>query len=367
MIFDLVLNAGSFRLSASLLAMFIALAGDGASAQTRRDDREQCWKTPAPETLEEAFKTSAASDARRRQAQADQRELANAVLLISNGTLKVAYSAGLLVGWGQAGDRPRFAAITAVGTSALIAPFLFIGQEGDQAVADIFNCDARDFGEIAERAASFLDEGVLAAIAREHDAGRRLFVGLPGSAARAETVWDMGLLAKRRPPGAVTLVKDILRAAIILYQPVASGDGEKDFVQTFPQNPAFRTDGTGQEFLLPPQLMASAGAGMRYFLIHNDRLFWEESAEYIRIRNAKPGSDAPAPALMPGYDVVRQALAAKGGFRFASPKTAAGLVPEGEFDLTYLRALFRYAYRQGRMDKEWTGEFPGLKPGMPRL
>jgi hypothetical protein len=69
---------------------------------------------------------------------------------------------------------------------------------------------------------------------------------------------------------------------------------------------------------------------------------------------------------MPGYDVVRQALAAKGGFRFASPKTASGLVPEGEFDLTYLRALFRYAYRQGRMGNEWTGEFPGLKLGMPR-
>lgn len=359
MIFNLVLNAGSFRLSALLLAMFIALTADGASAQ--------CWKTPAPETLEEAFRTSAGNDARRRQARAEQRELANAVLFISNGALKVAYSAGLLVGWGQAGERPRFAAITAVGTSALIAPFLFIGQAGDQAVADIFNCDAKDLGEVAERAASLLDDSVLAAIAREHDAGRRLFVGLPGSAARAETVWDIGLLAKGQAPGALTLAKDILRAAIILHRPVASGDGEKDFMQTFPQNPAFRADGTGQEFLLPPQLVSSAGAGMRYFLIHNDRLFWEESAEYIRIRNAKAGSDAPASALMPGYDVVRQALAAKGGFRFASPKTASGLVPEGEFDLTYLRALFRHAYRQGRMGKEWTGEFPGLKLAMPRL
>jgi hypothetical protein len=261
MIFNLVLNAGSFRQSALLLAMFIALAADSASAQTRQDDREQCWKTPAPETLEEAFRTSANSGTRqRRQAQAEQREPANTVLLISNGALKVAYSAGLLVGWGQAGERPRFAAITAVGTSALIAPFLFIGQAGDQAGADIFNCDAKDLGEVAERAASLLDESVLAAIAREHDAGRRLFVGLPGSAARAETVWDIGLLAKNRPPGAVTLAKDILRAAIILHRPVASGDREKDFVQTFPQNPAFRADGTGQEFLLPPQLVPSAGA-----------------------------------------------------------------------------------------------------------
>ena len=314
------------------------------------------------------FITSAASGARQRQAQTEQREPTNAVLLISNGGLKVAYSAGLLVGWGEAGERPRFAAITGVGASALIAPFVFIGQAGDQAVADIFNCDAKNLGEVAERAASLLDENVFAAIAREHDAGRRLFVGLPGSAARPETVWDIGLLAKKRPPGALTLAKDILRAANNLYRPVASGDGLKGFVQTFPQNLAFRESGAGQEFLLPPQLMPSAGRATRYFLVHNDRLFWDESADYIGAHNAKPGSNARAPALLlPGYDVVRQALAAKGGFRFASPKTAAGLVPAGEFDLTYLRALFRHAYRQSRMGKEWTGEFPGLKLGVPGL
>lgn len=367
MIVNLVRNVGAFRRSAWLLAMFIALAADSACAQTRPGDRDGCWKKPAPETFEEMFTTPAGSSARQRQAQTDEREPTNAVLLISNGGLKVAYSAGLLVGWGEAGERPRFAAITAVGTSALIAPFLFIGQAGDQAVADIFNCDAKNLGEVAERAASLLDESVFAAIAREHDAGRRLLVGLPGSAARAETVWDIGLLAKKRPPGALALAKDILRAANVVYRPVASDESHKGFLRTFPQNLAFREAGAGQEFLLPPQLMPSAGRATRYFLVHNDRLFWDDSADYISARNAKPGSAAQAPALMPGYDVVRLVLATKGGFRFASPKTAAGLVPTGEFDLTYLRALFRHAYRQSRMGKEWTGEFPGLKLGVSRL
>jgi hypothetical protein len=358
MIFNSIDNARRWRAAALLSAMLCALASGGVSAQAGRDAGGQCWKPPAAETIEEIFKTSGNRGARRKQA-----EPANAVLLISNGSLQVAYSAGLLVGWAETGDRPRFAAITAVGTSALIAPFLFIGPDGDQAVADIFNCDARNFGQIAERAASFLDRTVLDAIAREHDAGRRLFIALPGSAARDETVWNMGLLAKSRHPRALTLAQDILRASILLHTPVVPEDGQNAFMQTAPTNLAFRDPGAGQAFLLPPEIAPVAGAGTRFFLIHNDRLFWDDSAEYISRGNGKSSADAPSPSLIPGSEIVQRALAAKGSFRFASPKTASGLMPGGEFDLTYLRGLFRYAYRQGRMDKEWGREFPGVKLG----
>lgn len=367
MIFRPAPNTRPFRRSALSIAMLVALGTQMAYAQARPEPRGQCWERPAPETLEETFKTSTSRSARQRQAQAEQSQPANAALLISNGSLKVAYSAGLLVGWGDTGERPRFAAITAVGTSALIAPFAFLGQAGDQAIADIFNCEARDIGEVAENAASFLDDGVLAAIAREYDAGRRLFIALPGSAARPETVWDIGLLAKKRPPDALALARDVLRASVTLHKPMEPGEAHKAFARTFPRNPVFRESGTGQEFLLPPQLAPAARIGNRYFLIHNDRLFWDDSAEYVRIRNATLDAGAPRPALMPGYDIVQQALAAKGSFRFASPKTAAGLVPDGEFDAAYLKGLFRYAYRQGRMDKSWTAEFPGLRSGAPGL
>ena len=365
MIFNTILDANPFRKAAWLVAVLITLGNGGAFAQAGLDARGQCWKKPAPETLEEIFKSS--SSTRRQQAQTEQLGAANTVLLVSNASLKAAYAAGLLVGWAETGDRPRFAAITAVGTGALIAPFAFIGPDGDQAIADIFNCDARDIGQVAEHAASFLDENVLAAIAREHDAGRRLFIALPGSAARPETVWDIGLLAKSRAPGALALARDVLRAAVVIRMPLTPDDRQKAVMQTVPPNLAFRDPGAGREFLLPRQLASVAGAGSRYFLIHNDRLFWDESEEYIRLRNARSTVAVPAAALMPGYDVVRQALAANGGFRYASPKTASGLVPSGEFDLTYLRALFRHAYRQGRMGKAWTGEFPGLRQGASSL
>jgi hypothetical protein len=135
-------------------------------------------------------------------------------------------------------------------------------------------------------------------------------------------------------------------------------------MQSFPPNPAFRLPGAGREFLLPTQLTALTGAGTRYYLIHNDRLFWDESEEYIR-GAASTGTAAASP-MMPGYDVIRRALKA-GGFRAALPKVSATLVPNDEFDPAYLRTLFQRAYRQSRMDREWVEEFPGLRLGRSEL
>jgi hypothetical protein len=356
---------GLALLQAVLLAGLIIGATGSVSARDRVAPGVACWKRPAPETLEEAFMTSGKN--RARQAQAEQRPAANAVLLLSNGLLKVAYSAGLIVGWGETGERPRFAAITAVGTSALIAPFAFIGSAGDQAIADIFNCSADSLDALAENAASFLDEGVLAAIAREHDAGRRLFVALPGSAIRPETIWDIGLISKSRDPAALALAKDILRASTGKRMSVEPSAALKETMQIAPPNPAFRHPGTGREFLPPARFKLLADGRMRYFLIHNDSLYWDESADYIASRKSSPARDDSAPALLPGSDIVQRAVAARASFRFASPKTAGGLTPQSEFDRTYLKGLFHHAFRQARMDKEWGPEFPGLKLGASGL
>src|SRR5262249_13436959 len=64
---------------------------------------------------------------------------------------------------------------------------------------------------------------------------------------------------------------------------------------------AFRGGGPAQAFPSPPQLTPAAGAATRYYLIHNDRLFWDDSAEYIQARESRPGTPTPSPALIPGY------------------------------------------------------------------
>jgi hypothetical protein len=285
---------------------------------------------------------------------------------MSNTMIKAAYSGGLLIGWGETGGQPRFAAITAVGASALIAPFLFLGPTGNQQIADFFNCDAGNLAAIAERAASYLDEGVLAAIAREHDAGRRLLIGLPGSAAREEVVWDMGVLARSGDPRALGIAQNVMRAAVDLYSVVDPKDGPPAAGQVVPRNRTFRLSGAGQEFLLPPRTAQDSAPGRHYFIIHNDRLFEDDSGEYIKARLGKGDVRAPPVSLVPGYDVARNALAGKGVIHFASTKSASGLTPLGKFDFAYIKALFNHAYRQGRMGKEWVNEFPGLSAAAAR-
>jgi hypothetical protein len=345
-------------LAALISALLVILAGGSALAQGKQSPPNTCWQRPDPETLEEALRTSG-NRARARKAQGERGEPAKAVLLISNGAQKLAYSAGLLVGWGETGNRPRFAAITAVGPSALIAPFAFISFAGDQAIADFFHCQAGSLSDMAERAALSLDDSVLAAIAREHETGRRLYIALPGSAARPESVWDFGLLATSGHPDALALARDVLRAAIGPYKSVDPGGELRNVMQAVPKNPVFRQPGTGEEFLFPAQLATLSGEGTRYFLIHNGSVFEHESTAYIRARNAKPRPDRVA-ALVPGYDVVQHATTAKGGFLYASTKNVPGLLPQSEFDLIYYKALFRHAYRHARMGEEWTREFPGL-------
>jgi hypothetical protein len=211
-----------------LIALLALSAGGPVLAQATRDNqrapsehwssadsRQRCWSAPPSQTVEEALKVAANPTPEGRLRLTASRGDDRDVLFLSGGGLKAAYAAGLLVGWGETGNRPRFAAITAVGMSALVAPFAFIGPAGDAIIADIFNCAAGDLNGMAERAVSYIDSGVLEAIAREHDAGRRLFIALTGSPARAEAVWDIGRLAASRHPAAADLVRQVLLAAVV--------------------------------------------------------------------------------------------------------------------------------------------------------
>jgi hypothetical protein len=358
-----------------LIALLAFFSGDYALAQATRDvnqgarstqwplvaGRQRCWSPPPSQTVEEALKVAANPTAEERRRRAANVGADRDVLLLSGGTLKAAYAAGLLVGWGETGNRPRFAAITAVGTSALVAPFAFIGPAGDQIIADIFNCTADNLAGMAERAVSHVDDGVLEAIAREHNAGRRLFAALTGSPARAEAVWDIGRVAASRHPKAAALVRQILLAAVDAHAFVDPRDTPIRAGEVVERNFTFRTLGAGAQFLFPSEVAQISGRDARYYLIHNAGVFPDESAEYIRARASK-GKDlhADAQTIVPAYDVIRHSLATSGRFRFASIKLGLNLTQQAPFDTAYVRSLFHYAYRQGRMGKEWGSTFPGL-------
>lgn len=360
------------RGACTLLFVLIALLpGNGGLAQTMREEgqivgpeqvqralsSQRCWSTPQPETVEEALKVAENPPAGKRMRPAREGGERD-VLLLSDGELKAAYGAGLLMGWGETGNRPQFVAVTAVGISVLIAPFAFIGPAGDQMIANIFNCNTNSLVGMSERAASELNSGVLEAIAREHESGRRLLVALPGSAARAEVVWDLGRLAASRHASAAALFRKILLAAADQHTFVDPTDAPAAAGQVVERNFTFRKPGAGEAFLFPHEIAQISGGDTRYYLIHNGSVFPDESADYIRAYAT--GGDPQTRELLPAYEIIRHSAATGSRFRFASIKLRLWPAPEAQFDMAYVKAVFMHTYRQGRMDKEWKSKFPGL-------
>jgi hypothetical protein len=314
-----------------------------------------CWTAPQPQTVQEALVVA------QNEANVAARHSptgSSAMLALSDGRLKAAYGAGLIVGWGETGSRPEFAVVTAVGTSALLAPLAFIGRGGDSAIADLFACEAGSLQEMAEHAARLMTDAMVEQIALRHESGARLLIALPGSAARRETVWDIGAIAASQHPAAKELIATVLRAAVDLTTFVDPKSAPIPAGLTAVRNPALRRLGAGEAFLAAPNFRTSPEAT---YLIHNGVLFADESEEYAAAQALRGDEQSPPRAniwLLPAYDLFIAAERQKAPLRIASPRPNLNLQPaQSAFDPTYMRGLFLHAYRQGRMRREWRATF----------
>ena len=154
------------------------------------------------------------------------------ILALSSGGVYGAFSAGLIAGWTQAGTRPEFDVVTGVSTGALIAPFAFLGPEYDCLASrlyagvktdDIYRLRAwvtipwkdavATSAPLRRLIRSQTTPEIVAKIAAEHRKGRRLYVGTTNLDTRRFVVWDVGAIAARGTPEAVTLVQDVLLAS----------------------------------------------------------------------------------------------------------------------------------------------------------
>ena len=153
-------------------------------------------------------------------------------LALSGGGGSGAYGAGLLNGWTESGARPEFTIVSGVSTGALIAPFAFLGPAYDETLRQMYTSgDAQDliggpsplgavfdaglFGRdrLRRLVARYLDDDMLAAIAREDQKGRRLLVVTTNLDAQRAVVWDMGAIAASGGPKAFNLFRDVLAAS----------------------------------------------------------------------------------------------------------------------------------------------------------
>ncbi len=150
-------------------------------------------------------------------------------LALSGGGADGSFGAGLLNGWSQHGDRPEFVIVTGVSVGAIIAPFAFLGPEYDLPLRQLFTETSPDeiatsqpisalFGAISladtqplrHRLEKYIDHKMLAAIATQHDRGRRLLVATTNIDAARPVIWNLGAIARL---GNLNLFIDVLLAS----------------------------------------------------------------------------------------------------------------------------------------------------------
>jgi predicted patatin/cPLA2 family phospholipase len=154
------------------------------------------------------------------------------VLAVSGGGAYGAYSAGVLCGWSEIGTRPEFDVVTGISTGALIAPFAFLGPAYDDQLKQFYTTVTND--DIFKKrrplkaifSESFADNAplrsqiektvtpeVMAAVAMEHQKGRRLYIGTTDLEGCRQIIWDLGAIAARGTPQDRKLAIDILLAS----------------------------------------------------------------------------------------------------------------------------------------------------------
>lgn len=155
------------------------------------------------------------------------------ILALSGGGAGGAFGAGALVGLTKANARPRFQIVTGVSTGALIAPFAFVGSSWDGALTDAFTgghsaalLSVRGFTGIGPGlyrsdplealVSRFMAPELVEAVAREHAAGRRLFVATTNLDTQKPIIWDMGAIAAHGGSDALRLFIDVLVASASL-------------------------------------------------------------------------------------------------------------------------------------------------------
>src|SRR5262245_48551336 len=130
-------------------------------------------------------------------------------LAISGGGDNGAFGSGVLVGWTEHGDRPEFRMVTGISTGALIAPFAFLGPDYDGPLRDVYTTINADdvftqrglIGAIFDDAmadttplwtliSKYVDEKLMAAIAKEYEKGRLLMIGTTDLDSGLPVLWN---------------------------------------------------------------------------------------------------------------------------------------------------------------------------------
>ena len=310
------------------------------------------------------------------------------ILAISGGAQDGAFGAGLLAGWGDAGNRPDFDLVTGVSSGALIAPFTFLGHGHDAQLREIFTQYGRkdifaynvpsllegsalvDDSPLSRLIEKYIDRDFMRDVAEQRRKGRVLLIGTTNLDAQRPVLWDMGRIAASDRPDAIDLFRRVLLASATLpgvFAPVRIKVrvGNTDYDE-------LHVDGgiTRQVFIAPSTLRLVSGGsarstinGAHLFVIRNGRIDpqWEPVNENVvsvtqrslstLIKNQSIGD------LYRIYSVAKQDGI---DFNLASIPSDFEIRTDELFDQKYMTALFERGYRMGA-HYPWIKSPPGLQ------
>jgi Patatin-like phospholipase len=314
------------------------------------------------------------------------------VLALSGGGADGAFGAGLLTGWSARGTRPQFTFVTGASAGALIAPFAFLGAAHDETLRSVFASGemtnllqseglAGLFGAglfktapLRELIARHVDAELLAAIAQEYRAGRRLYVVTTNLDAQRTAIWDMGKIAASGEPGALDLFRNVLTASASIpgvFSPV--------LIDVEAQGRHFaemHVDGgvTTNVLILPEAVLVSGtpvfppDARPKVYIVMNGKLspdFEVVKASTLPIVTRSFETSVRANTrntLLASYQFAK---GRNWEFNLTSVDPDYPKPNSIGFDQAYMQQLFDYAYQKGRGGILWQStpsEFRALPP-----
>jgi predicted acylesterase/phospholipase RssA len=317
------------------------------------------------------------------------------LLALSGGASDGAFGAGVLAGMTAAGTRPQFTMVSGVSAGALIAPLAFLGTDEDKLLAAAFTDGRAEpvgegglfsilFSQESRRAAlydlvaSIVDERLLRRIAEEHARGRRLFVVSTNLDAQRPVVWDMGVIASSRAPGALKLFRDVL---------VASSSVPGAFAPTLIEVEAnghqfaeLHVDGgaTTQVFIVPESLLAAGAIDdlparkvpAQLYVIINNRL----TPDFEVVEGATlPVLGRSLSTLIKTHSrltlVATEEFARNQhiGFNLTYIADDFPREPKPSFETAYMRSVYDYGYQKAQSGHLWANSIPFPAPAARQL
>ena len=310
-------------------------------------------------------------------------------LAISGGGAEGAFGSGLLVGWTAAGTRPEFTMVTGISTGALTAPFAFLGSDYDDeleavytnistedifkkrnAIGAVFADAMYDTKPLRSLLVKHFNADFIDAIARQHNRGRRLFIGTANLDAGRSVIWNIGAIAASDYPGKMALIHDVIQASAaipVLFPPVV-----------------IPVEANGQ----PYDEMHVDGGTVSQVFVYPAAVDWKTITKKLKVHGKPKVYVIRNSFLDPDYRGVKRkvfaiasrtidsliryqgigdlyqiyALCVRDGndFNLAYIPSNFTQEPSESFDPVYMRKLFDLGYGMARAGYPWMKEPPGF-------